>query len=81
MKPAALFLLAMFLAGPQFEVTDERGKKPPGVTIEAGESDADGWFALKVVKGQKRGRSRSDLAVRRHDETPRRAGDRDSAGQ
>ena len=30
MKPAALFLLAMFLAGPQFEITDERGKKPPG---------------------------------------------------
>ena len=55
MKPAALFLLAMFLAGPQFEVTDERGKKPPGVTIEAGEPDADGWFALKVVKGKNAG--------------------------
>ena len=55
MKPAALFLLAMFLAGPQFEVTDERGKKPPGVAIEAGEADADGWFPLKVVKGKNAG--------------------------
>ena len=55
MKPAALFLLAMFLAGPQFEITDERGKKPAGVTIEAGEADADGWFALKVVKGKNAG--------------------------
>jgi hypothetical protein len=52
MKPAALFLLAMFLASPQFEVTDERGRKPPGVAIEAGEADADGWFPLKVVKGK-----------------------------
>jgi hypothetical protein len=55
MKPAALFLLAMFLAGPQFEVTDERGKKPPGITIEAGEADADGWFPLKVVTGKNAG--------------------------
>jgi len=55
MKPAALFLLAMFLAGPQFEITDERGKKPPGVTLEAGEADADGWFPLKVVKGKNAG--------------------------
>jgi hypothetical protein len=55
MKPAALFLLAMFLAGPQFEITDERGKKPPGVTLEAGEADADGWFSLNVVKGKNAG--------------------------
>ena len=55
MKPAALFLLAMFLAAPQFEITDERGKKPPGVTIEAGEADADGWFPLKFVKGKNAG--------------------------
>ena len=55
MKPGVLFLLAMFLAGPQFEITDERGKKPPGVTIEAGEADADGWFSLKVVKGKNAG--------------------------
>ena len=55
MKPAALFLLAMFLAGPQFDITDERGRKPPGVTIEAGEPDADGWFTLKVVKGKNAG--------------------------
>lgn len=57
MKPAALFLLAMFLAGPQFEITDERGKKPPGVTIEAGEADSGGWFPLKVVKGKNAGDS------------------------
>lgn len=55
MKSAAIFLLAMFLAGPQFEITDERGKKPPGVSIEAGEADADGWFPLKVVKGKNAG--------------------------
>jgi hypothetical protein len=55
MKPAALFLLAMFLAGPQFEITDERGRKPPGVTIEAGEADADGWFPLNVVSGKNAG--------------------------
>ena len=55
MKSAALFLLAMFLAGPQFEVTDERGRKPPGVTIEAGEADADGWFPLRIVKGKNAG--------------------------
>jgi hypothetical protein len=55
MKPAALFLLAMFLAGPQFEVTDERGKKLSGVVIEAGDADADGWFPLKVVKGKNAG--------------------------
>jgi hypothetical protein len=55
MKPAALFLLAMFLAAPQFEITDERGRKPPGITIEAGEADADGWFPLNVVKGKNAG--------------------------
>lgn len=55
MKPAALFLFAIFLAGPQFEVTDERGKKPPGVTIEAGEADIDGWVPVKIVKGKNAG--------------------------
>jgi hypothetical protein len=55
MKPAALFLLAMFLAGPQFDIANERGKKPPGVTLEVGEADADGWFPLKVVKGKNAG--------------------------
>ena len=34
-------------------MTDARGKKPPGVTIEAGEPDADGWFSLRVVKGKR----------------------------
>ncbi len=40
-----LFLLA---AGPQFDITDARGKKPSGVTIETGAPDADGWMELKV---------------------------------
>jgi len=47
-----IWLLALFLAAPQLEVTDERGKKPPGVTVEAGEPDADGWFSLKLVKSK-----------------------------
>jgi tetratricopeptide (TPR) repeat protein len=44
-----IWLLALFLAAPQYDLTDERGKKPPGVTIEAGEADADGWFLLKLA--------------------------------
>lgn len=50
-----IWLLALLLAAPQFEVTDERGRKPAGVTIEAGEADADGWFPLTVVKGKNAG--------------------------
>ncbi len=36
-------------------MTDERGKKPAGVAVEAGEPDADGWFPLQVVKGKNAG--------------------------
>ena len=56
MKLAALFLLPRLLMlgadGPHFEISDARGKKPAGVTIEAGNPDADGWFSLKVLKGK-----------------------------
>lgn len=40
-----LFLLA---SGPQFDITDARGKKPSGVMIETGAPAADGWMDLKV---------------------------------
>ncbi len=40
-----VFLLA---AGPQFDITDARGKKPSGITIEVGSPDEDGWMALKL---------------------------------
>ena len=46
MKLALIFLLAS--SGIQFDITDARGKKPSGVTIEAGSPDGDGWFDLKV---------------------------------
>jgi hypothetical protein len=50
-----IWLLALLLAAPQFDLTDERGKKPAGVTIEAGQADADGWFPLTVIKGKNAG--------------------------
>lgn len=56
MKRAGLFLIAaslMFGAeGPHFEISDARGKKLAGVSIEAGAPDSDGWFSLKLVKGK-----------------------------
>jgi tetratricopeptide (TPR) repeat protein len=48
MKPL-VFLLLGAAAVPHFDVTDARGKKPSGVSIEAGDSDAGGWFPLRVV--------------------------------
>ena len=55
MKLAGLLLVTALLLhgadGPHFEITDARGKKAPGVNIEAGEPDADGWFKL-TVKGK-----------------------------
>ena len=48
MKPLVFLLLAATIA-PRFDITDARGKKPSGVSIEAGESDVGGWFALRVV--------------------------------
>jgi hypothetical protein len=51
MTRAAILLFAMIWA-PQLDVSDARGKKAGGVTILAGEPDADGWFPLKVVKAK-----------------------------
>jgi len=52
MKLAGFFLVGALLLpaadGPHFDITDARGKKASGVTIEAGDADADGWFTLKV---------------------------------
>jgi len=50
MTPLAL-LVVVFAAAPtlHFEVTDARGKKPSGVSIEASEPDADGWLRLTAV--------------------------------
>jgi hypothetical protein len=54
MRGAAAFLLAALLLSaaqaPQFDITDARGKKTSGVTVEAGTPDADGWFPLKFDK-------------------------------
>ena len=54
MRPAAALLFAVLSVsaaeGPQFDITDARGKKASGITIEAGASDADGWFALQFTK-------------------------------
>ncbi len=56
MKRAGLLLLAAVALhaadGPHFDVTDARGKKPGGVSAQAGVADADGWFSLNVVKGK-----------------------------
>jgi hypothetical protein len=42
--------LILLLAAPalHFDVTDARGKRPPGVTIEAANPDEDGWYRLTV---------------------------------
>jgi hypothetical protein len=42
-----LFLL-LAAASLHFDITDGRGRKPAGVTIEAGRPDAEGWFPLTV---------------------------------
>ena len=47
MKIGLVLLLAA--SSMHFEVRDSRGKKPGGVTIEAGSPDADGWCELKVI--------------------------------
>jgi len=47
MTLALVLLLAA--SGPQFDITDARGKKPGGVAIGAGAPDADGWMELKVT--------------------------------
>lgn len=56
MKAVGLFLIFASVVwgaeGPHFEISDARGKKPAGVSIEAGEPDDDGWFSLKLAKGK-----------------------------
>jgi len=49
------FVVLLLLAAPalHFDITDARGKKPAGVTIEAGEADADGWRELRVTSKAK----------------------------
>jgi len=53
MKPAVLLMVAAALlsaAGAlRFDITDARGKKPAGVSLETSEPNEDGWFPLKVV--------------------------------
>jgi tetratricopeptide (TPR) repeat protein len=49
MKLAALLFFFFAAAGLHFDITDARGKKPGGITVEAAEPDADGWQQLKVV--------------------------------
>lgn len=41
-------LLLLAASGPQFEITDVRGKKPSGVSVETGAANADGWMELKL---------------------------------
>jgi len=47
MTPLALLFLAA--SSLRFDVTDARGKKPSGVSIEASDPDADGWYRLTAV--------------------------------
>jgi len=53
MKTAVLLFFAA--SALHFEITDARGKKPSGVSIEASAPDADGWCRLKVVTKSKTG--------------------------
>jgi tetratricopeptide (TPR) repeat protein len=48
-------LLCFFLAAASlhFEITDGRGKKPGGVSIEASNPDDDGWYRLAVSSKSK----------------------------
>jgi hypothetical protein len=55
MRYAVLFLLAGALAAApalRFEITDERGKKASGITIEPGAPDAGGWYPLTLAKSK-----------------------------
>lgn len=45
--------LSVFGAALHFDITDTRGKKPGGVSIEPGAPDADGWCDLKVISKSK----------------------------
>jgi tetratricopeptide (TPR) repeat protein len=47
MKPALLFFLAA--ATLHFDITDARGKKPSGISIETSAPDADDWYTLSLT--------------------------------
>jgi tetratricopeptide (TPR) repeat protein len=45
-----LLVLLLLAASPlHFDITDARGKHPAGVSIDATEPDADGWYQLHVT--------------------------------
>ncbi|MGD1070735.1 MAG: tetratricopeptide repeat protein [Bryobacteraceae bacterium] len=45
-----LLVFLLLAASPlHFDITDARGKHPSGVTIDAAEPDADGWYQLHVT--------------------------------
>jgi tetratricopeptide (TPR) repeat protein len=46
MKLVCLMLAASVL---RFEVTDARGRKPGGVTVEAADPDGDGWYRITLA--------------------------------
>jgi hypothetical protein len=50
MKLFLFFLLAG--SALRFDVTDSKGKHASGVTIEAGDPDADGWSPIHIAKGK-----------------------------
>jgi len=54
---SAIVLLSLFIAAPtpRFDISDGRGKKPSGVSVEAGAADPDGWFQLRVTAKPKPG--------------------------
>lgn len=47
MRVAVLLFLAA--AALRFDITDARGKKPGGVTVEVADPDEGGWYQLRVV--------------------------------
>lgn len=49
----AFVCLLLAASSLRFEITDARGKKPGGVTIEASEADANGWCVLSLVNKSK----------------------------
>jgi len=51
MRNGFIAVVAFLMAAPalRFDITDARGKKPSGVTVETGDADADGWYMLHVT--------------------------------
>ncbi len=50
-----VFLLSLAVPALHFDISDARGKKPAGVSVEAGSPDHDGWVPLSLsvkVKGK-----------------------------